>query len=81
MGDDYLDKIIGDKRIVTVMLDTNAHDELGNLIVEIIEGNVVSCSAIGLGFVDITGVGLWLPLHTIVRIVEKDNNSEQPIAA
>jgi len=76
MGDDFLNKIIEGKKIVSLVLSTEASDVSGSPIIEIIEGAVTSYSRIGLGLVDITGINLWIPICIIKRIIMKDNNED-----
>jgi hypothetical protein len=78
MGDDFLDGLIQDKRLVTLLVNTGTLQG-SETIFEVIEGVVTSYSGIGLGFTDVNGVRLWLPIPYISKIIEKDNNSEQPI--
>ena len=77
MGDKFLDILIREKRLVTVLIDTGTLQG-PDTIFEVMEGVVTSYSGIGLGFTDINGARFWLPISYISKIIEKDNNSEQP---
>lgn len=79
MGDRFLNALIRDKRLVTLLVDTGTLQG-PDTIFEVIEGVLFSYSGIGIGFTDINGARFWLPISIISKIIEKDNNSEQPTA-
>jgi hypothetical protein len=75
VGDKFLDILIREKRLVTVLIDPGTFQG-PEPVFEVMEGMIISGSSIGIGFINIDGARFWLPLHTVVRIMEKDNTSE-----